>query len=351
LIERVRRVALVAVLLVIAAACTRASTGSTISPATVYSAGVQLSDVAPIVGDTGNWWPGPPTFSVRPLDTSTRPEQERYNITIRFTHNGSAESLEVIYRVWDTTANAKAVMDSLQTALGTSLTGAAVGDQVLYYNQLQRFGASPYVTETLVRLGQVDVTIIWSRAVSFNSTTQSAKLASKVVSRLRGTLTSKSNPSPQPTPDAVLLPPDGPDLTLLGSTTLPVEATAALLNAASPAATTKLFTDLGVHDFVYGDYALDNDTHMEVRSSAFTFSDPGGPQTWIDALIGASSLDANGSYFGYDDSSGQYIAAFTGGLHGAILICKSAGDFESASRACEVPMGRVAGAWRQALQP
>jgi len=166
-----------------------------------------------------------------------------------------------------------------------------------------------------------------------------------VVYRPQHTLSSR----PSPSPDSTLLPPIGPDLTLLGTTQLPVEATAALLDSPSPEAVAKIFSDLGVQDFVYGDYALDSDTHMEVRSAAFTFSDAASATTWIDNLIGASSLDQTGAYFNFDNDTEQYVAAFTGGAHGVLLICKSSGNYEAASRACELPMSRVMGAWRAAL--
>ncbi len=315
------------------------------SPAALYASTVQLADIAPLVGDSSNWWPAPPTFGVRPLDTSTLPDQERYTITVRFAHNGTSEGLQAIYRVWDSAATATAVMNSLSSALGTSLTGPKAGDQILYYNQQQQVGASPYASETLIRVGKTEVIVVWNQTLGFASLTQSGRIAARVVSRLKQAGRTVASASP----DSTLLPQFGPDITLLGTTRLPVETTAALLDSPSPAAVAKMFSDLGIRDFVYGDYALDADTHMEVRSAAFVFADANSAVTWIDTLIGASSLDQSGGYFNFDSATEQYVAAFTGGAHGVLLICKSSSDFEAASRSCELPMSRVAGAWRAAL--
>lgn len=334
-------------MILVGAACARSFASSAVSPAKLYASTVQVADVAPLLGDSANWWPGPPTFGVRPLDISTMPDPERYEITVRFNHTGTAEGLEAVYRVWDSTATATAVMSNISSALGTSLTGPKVGDQVLFYNQQQQVGAAPYVSETLVRVGQTEVVVLWGQTPGFATTTQSGRIAAKVVARLKQGLSDKGIPNPSP--DPTLLPPAGPDLTLLGSARLPVAATAGLLDSPSPDAVAKMFSDLGVSDFAYGDYALDGDTHMEVRSSAFTFSAASTATTWLDALFGASNLDQTGAYFNFDNATGQYVAAFTGGAHGAILICKSSANFEAASRACELPMGRVLGAWRAAL--
>jgi hypothetical protein len=327
------------------AACARTSASAAASPAAVYASTLQLADIASVVGDSSSWWPAPPTFGVRPLDTSTRPDQERYEITVRFTHSGTAEGLQAVYRVWDSAATATAVMNSVSAALGTSLSGPKSGDQILYYNQQQQVGAAPYNSETLIRVGQTEVILIWNRTLGFASTNDSGRVAARVVSRLKQVARAR----PSPSPDSTLLPPFGPDLTLLGTAQLPVAATAALLYSPSPDAVSKIFSDLGIRDFIYGDYTLDNDTHMEVRSAAFTFSDAASATTWINNLIGASSLDQSGAYFNFDQATEQYVAAFTGGAHGVLLICKSSADFEAASRSCELPMSRVIGAWRAAL--
>ncbi len=343
--KTLRTVALVVAVTLAGAACSRSSATSAVSPAVLFASTLQLADVAPLVGDSSNWWPGPPTFGVRPLDISALPDPERYNITVRFAHNGTSEGLQAIYRVWDSAATATAVMNNVSAALGTSLTGPRAGDQILYYNQQQQVGAAPYASETLIRVGQTEVIVIWNQTLGFASTTQSGRVAARVVSRLKQAAKALAPPSP----DSTLLPPFGPDITLLGTAQLPVETTAALLDSPSPEAVAKIFSDLGIRDFVYGDYALDSDTHMEVRSAAFSFADATSATTWIDTLIGAGSLDQSGAYFNFDSATEQYVAAFTGGAHGVLLICKSSADFEAASRSCELPMSRVAGAWRAVL--
>jgi hypothetical protein len=345
LTRALRGIALLVAVTLAGAACARTPASGAVSPAALYASTIQLADIAPVVGDSSNWWPAPPTFGVRPLDISTLPDQERYEITVRFTHSGTPEGLQAVYRVWDSAATATAVMSSISSAFGTSLTGPKAGDQILYYNQQQQVGAAPYNTETLIRVGQTEVILIWNRTLGFASTTQSGQLAARVVLRLNQV----ARVRPSPSPDSSLLPPFGPDLTLLGTAQLPVEATAALLDSPSPEAVSKIFSDLGIHDFVYGDYTLDDDTHMEVRSAAFTFSSAASATTWINNLIGASSLDQSGAYFNFDQATEQYVAAFTGGAHGVLMICKSSADFEAASRSCELPMSRVIGAWRAAL--
>ena len=341
----VRVAALLVAVMLVAGACVRSAVTTAAAPGVLYASTIQLTDITPVVGAPANWWPAPPTFGVRPLNTSSLADQERYEITVRFSHNGTSEGLEAVYRVWDNAATATAVMNNVSTALGTPLSGPKVGDQVLYYNQQQQVGAAPYSSETLIRVGQTEVILIWNQTLGFASTSQSGRLGARVVARLA----QSGRTHPSPSPETALLAPFGPDLTLLGTAELPVEATATLLDSPSPAAVAKIFSDLGIKDFVYGDYALDSDTHMEVRTAAFTFADASSATTWIDDLIGASSLDQSGAFFNFDQATEQYVGAFTGGAHGVLVICKSSADFEAASRSCELPMSRVIGAWRSAL--
>ncbi|HYL07184.1 MAG TPA: hypothetical protein VEU76_01465, partial [Candidatus Udaeobacter sp.] len=296
-----------------------------------------------------NWWPGPPQFGTRPLDSSTRPDEERFDLTLRFTHNGTAETLDVVYRVWSSSSLATAIMSSTQSALGTSLTGPSAGDQVLYYNQKLGFGAAPYVSEALIRVGQMVVTVVWSRAAAFASTNAEGAIAKRVVSKLKSSLSGGVHASPAAAPDPHFVPPDGTDLTQLGTDRLPVEVVPVMVGAPAPADVAATFHHLGASDFVYGDYALNADTHMEVLTGAFTFSSLTGASDWLNQFIGSSSLTQSGDYFNYDDTSGQYIAAFGVGSEGVLMLCRSAADLEAASRACESPMSRVAGAWKQAL--
>ena len=337
---------LVAVTLV-AGACARSSAGTAASSNALYQSTIQLTDVAPLLGDSSKWWPAPPTFGVRPLNVATLADQERYEITVRFNHSGTPEGVEVLYVVWDSVVTATAVMDNTASALGASLSGPKAGDQVLYYNKQQQVGAAPYDSETLIRVGQTEVIMVWSQTLGFAATSQSGKIAARVVSRLRQGLALKSHPVP--VIDPALLPPVGPDLTLLGAAELGVQATAALLDTPAPDALVKDFSILGVNDFVYGDFALNDDTRMEMRSAAYTFSDPAAATTWLSAAFGQSNLDSTGEFATFDAATEQYVAAFASGAHGAILICKSSARFEAASKACELPMSRVSGAWRAAL--
>jgi hypothetical protein len=338
------------VLAIALVACGRTSaTNGGATQGAVFAGSVRLSDVAPSLGDSTNWWPGPPQFGARPLDSSTRSEEERFELTVRYAHTGTAETLNVVYRVWISSALATAIMTGTQQAVGASLKGPKAGDQILYYNRNLSFGAAPYESETLVRVGQVVVQIVWSRTLSFASLSDQGSVANKVVSRLKDGLAGKLTVESKPAPDPKLLPPPGPDLTLLGTDRLPVETVAQMVGAPAPADVAAVFRQLGATDFVYGDYALNNDTHMEVQTSAFTFSSPTGATDWLDRFVGKSALDSSGGYFNYDDPTGQYIAAFGVGSKGVVMICRSAAQLEAASRACELPMSRVAGAWKTAL--
>jgi hypothetical protein len=122
-----------------------------------------------------------------------------------------------------------------------------------------------------------------------------------------------------------------------------------MLDASSPENFTTGFTELGANDFVFGDYALNADLHMEVRAAAFTFSSSSAAATWIDTFVGKSNLSSNGVFLQYFDPIKQYIGVFVAGSHGAILLCKSTLETEAASRACETPMVRVIDSWLVSL--
>jgi hypothetical protein len=120
-----------------------------------------------------------------------------------------------------------------------------------------------------------------------------------------------------------LLPPPGPDLTLLGSAKLPVEVFVVMTGTASPDALAGILHTSGVDTIVFGDYALDNDTHMEVRAGLFNFTSSQQATAWVDALRGSSGLDPSGIASFYDNTSGQYFSLLTAGSKAAILICRS----------------------------
>jgi hypothetical protein len=146
-----------------------------------------------------------------------------------------------------------------------------------------------------------------------------------------------------------MLPPPGPDLTLLGSTKLPVEAFIVMSGSASPDAIAGIMHAAGADTIVFGDYALDRDTRMEVRAGVFNFSSSQQASTWVEALRGSAIPDQQGIATFYDNGSGQYFSLFTAGTKAALLVCRSAATGEAASRACESPLSRVAPAWQLSL--
>src|ERR1700682_1488142 len=174
----------------IASACTRpTAAGSNTTPSDFYGANPTLADVRSLLGDS-NWWPGPPSFGVRPLDSSSMPFQEKFHVITRFVRIGTAETFEIEYTLWNTTASATTQMTNAQSAFGTSATGPKVGDQALYYGSMSS-GAAPYVTETFVRIGATTTTIILSLKDAFPTVAKLGKIASKVTSRIKDVLSGK----------------------------------------------------------------------------------------------------------------------------------------------------------------
>lgn len=340
---------MIALLTVVAAACTRPGSVSSTSakPMDFYAANPSLSDVRSLLGDN-NWWPGPPSFGVRPLDSSSMPFNERFHVLTRFVHIGTAENFEFEYTLWNSVASATTQMTNIQSAFGTSVTGPKLGDQVLYYGSMGQ-GAAPYVTETFVRIGATTTTIVLSLKDAFPSVAKLGRIASKVTSRVKDVLAGKVHVSPLPTSDASLLPPPGPDLTLLGSAKLPVEVFVVMTGTPSPDALASLLHTSGVDSIVFGDYALDNDTHMEVRAGLFDFPSAQQASAWVEALRGSSGVDPSGISTFYDNSSGQYFSLLTAGSRAGVLVCRSTSAVEAASRACESPLSRVAPAWQLSL--
>ncbi|MHB8588743.1 MAG: hypothetical protein ACYDA0_07820 [Candidatus Dormibacteraceae bacterium] len=343
-----RLVSLLGLLAVVVSACTRpTSAGSSAQPSDFYGANPTLADVRSLLGDS-NWWPGPPSFGVRPLDSATMPFNEKFHVITRFAHLGTAETLEVEYTLWDTTSSATTQMTNIQSGFGTSANGAKVGDQALYYGS-QTSGAAPFGTVTFVRIGAIITTITLNLKDGFPTVAQLGRIATKVTSRLKDVLSGKVHVSPLPASDTLLLPPKGPDLTLLGSLVLPIEAVVVMLGFESPEALARILHGNGVDSIVFGDYALDSDTHMEVRASLFSFTTTQDAVTWVDELRGANPFDQNGIATFYDAGSGQYFSLFTSGSKAAILICRATSDAEAASRACEAPLARLGPAWMLSL--
>jgi hypothetical protein len=343
-----RLIAVIALMTITLGACTRSSsTGSNAQPKDLYGANPSLADVRSLLGDI-NWWPGPPSFGVRPLDSASMSFREKFHVVTRFSHIGTAETLDLEYALWDSSSSATTQMTNAQAAFGTSVTGPKVGDQVLYYGS-QTSGAAPYGTVTFVRVGQVVTTITLNLKDGFPAVAKLGKIASTVTSRLKDVLSGKVHVSPLPVSDESLLPPRGPDITLLGSLTLPVEAVVVMLGFASPEVLANVLHGTGIDNIVFGDYVLDNDTHMEVRAGLFNFVTSQEATTWVDELRGSYNLDQNGIATFYDVGSGQYFSLFATGTKAAILVCRSTSEVEAASRSCESPLSRVGPAWQLSL--
>ena len=344
-----RAAAIGAAVLLALTSCARlgSPSASNTKPIDLYAAEPTLNDVRSIMGDQA-WWPGPPSFGVRPLDSASMPMQEKFHVVQRFARIGTAEALDVELTVWDSTTSATTQMNNIQSAFGTSANGPKVGDQVLYYGS-QGSGAAPYQTVTFVRLGQATATITLANKDGFPNLTLLGKLASKVVSRMTNVLNGKLRSTPLTAVDTSLLPPPGPDITLLGGVRLPIEVVVVMLGFASPDALAGILHSSGADTVLFADYVLDDDTHMEVRAGLINFSTSQQAGDWITALRGSAQPDSSGIASFYDDATGQYFTLFTSGTEGAMLVCRSTADGEAASRACESPLSRVAPAWQLSL--
>jgi hypothetical protein len=330
---------------VVIGACARSPSTIHVSPQEIYASGLPTDTMQSLLGGT-DWWPGPPSFEVRPLKIETMPQQIEFSITSRYQNIGSSDTFEVLTQVWDSTTSASAHMSGVQNLLGTSLKGPNVGDQALYYQQGPGPGSPSYTTVEFVRLGQTVATLTWTRGSAFATIAQIGKVATKVVSRLKDVLAGKVRPSPQPSADTSLLPPVGTDITLLGMARLPIEAFPLMMSVAAPKDLATTLHNLGVNDFLFADYVLDNDTSMEVRAAVLTFSVSSDAQGLVDAFRGGSDT-ANPIFVTYQDISGpgQYYLMFAAKAQFAILICRSTSLTQAASRSCENPLTRVGQAW------
>jgi hypothetical protein len=339
------------VLLAIAASCGKIGSSSfNAKPADVYAIMPSQSDVRSLLGDS-SWWAGPPSFEVDPLDSSTTPATQKFAVSRLYLHLGTDEHLQARYAVFDKASSATTVMTNLQTRYGASVASTPkVGDQVLYYAVFGT-GAAPYVTRTFVRVGQIVLALVWTKKDSDIKIEQLGKNAKKFADPLRNVGKVQSTPRPV---DQTLLPPPGRDITLLGSADLPLESFPVMINAALPG---PLLTELranGASTFTYGDYALNNDTHMEVQTALLRFSSsfaasqfagalaPGTPDS--DGIAGAYLKTGGGS-----PGAGEYHFVFASGLYSALIICKASVEGEAASRECEDPIHNTALAWKLGL--
>ena len=317
---------------------------------TLYASRLILSDVSPILPDAKNWWDAAPTFDVRPLNSATRDDADLGSVTIRFSHVGTAEILTVNYQVLSSTSVASTLISVDKILSGNGETGPKAGDQVLYYNRKLSAGPTVYNNVAYVRVGQIIISIVWSHVEGFATTSAVGKIATKAVARLKNGLAAKSSPSPGPATDPLLLAPLGPQLTLLGTTRLPIEVLTQMLGQPAPAALADEFHHNGVTDFVFGDYALNVDTRMEVLTAGIVFSKfPTGGKDWIAGYFGAGNLTPTGEAGGYDPTTGQYVYGFGTGTRAILMICKSSLEGETAARACEAPMALVTAGWHPLL--
>ncbi|GAC1508561.1 MAG: hypothetical protein NVS1B3_09900 [Candidatus Dormibacteraceae bacterium] len=345
-----RMFALITLMAAVAGACTRPTSSTSAvraQPLDLYGASPSLTDVRTLLGDS-NWWPGPPSFGVRPLDSASMSIREKFRVTTRFVHVGTAETLDIGYTVWDSSSSATTTMTNVQSAFGTSAGGRKVGDQVLYYGT-QGAGAAPYGTLTFVRVGQIVTTISLNLKDAFPKVAQLGSIATKVTSRLKDALAGKVHVSPLAVADVSLLPPAGPDMTNLASVRLPIEAIVVMLNFASPDALAGVLHTTGVDSIVFGDYVVNSDTHMEVRAGLLNFIGRPEAAAWVESLRAGHSVDQNGISTFYDNSTGQYFSLFAVGTKSAMLVCRSTAPGEAASRSCELPLSRVASAWQISL--
>lgn len=342
-----RPLALLVLAAIAVVSCTRlGSSSSNAQLADILAAGPTVTDVRSMLGDS-NWWQGPPSFEVRPLNAETTLRTERFGIAQQFIHIGTAEGFLVHYTVYETTTAATTRMTDLQNELGTAqATSPKVGDQVMYYGEAGISGA-PYLARTFVRLGEIVVEITWARKDGVASLTQLGKNATKIVDGLKKAIAAKTQHSLQVV-DQKVLPPPGLDITFLGAAPLPIEAFLVMANYAIPGPLAKELHTNGIDTFVFGDYVLNADTHMEVRAALMTFASPADATSWLGSYSGGQP-DQSGVVSSYVDAIGEYQYFFTSGVHGAMLVCRSTVPGEAASRACEQPLSRTVISWRQGL--
>lgn len=338
------------VLVIALTACTR-GTGFNARPVDVYAGAPTQSDVRSLFSDS-SWWEGPPSFDVLPLDAATMSFTEKYSVTQQFIHLGTSEQLFIRYTVYDTTTSATSRMTDITNAFPNAPTSPRVGDAVVYNVQLGQ-GAAPFITQTFVRLGQVVVTIIWSLKDTAKLTVQQlSKTAGVIVNHLKNVQAGKVHASPQAI-DKKLLPPPGLELTLLGAAKLPAEAWVVMTSTSIPQTFFDLIHQAGISSFTYGDYALNNDTHMEVQSALLQFPSPDDALQWATTFAPGTPDQAGiaSAYIptGGTPAAGEYIYIFIAGAYGAMLICKPSVDGEAATRECENPLEATAISWRFAL--
>jgi hypothetical protein len=301
-----------------------------------------------VLGDN-NWWPLPPSYRVPPLAFDRSPAFIKFDVEQGYLHVGTAEIATITYLVLPSTSLASLVMTGLLGAQAKPVTSPKVGDQVLYI-QAKATGAAPFDATVYVRVGPTITGIDWFRRDGYSSPTLMSKVAARAIARVKDVVAGKFHASRPPQADASQLPPPGFEITLLGYARVPIEAVVLELGYSSaPEQIATLLHQGGVNDALYGDYVLNSDTHMEVKTLLLNFSDASIAGQWLDAIRGGTPLDTNGIFSIYSQTRGQYFFAFVSGAKAALLTCASTGPTEAASRACEVPLQDGSIAWKLSL--
>ena len=331
------------------AACGGSSQGSA-RAADVYSIIPTQDNVRNLMGDN-NWWAGPPSFEVLPLNAERIDVSQKFSVSEQYVHLGTGEQMVARYTIFDKSSSASSTMSGLKSSYSSAATSPKVGDEVLFIAQGSTGGA-PFRYLTFVRSGQVILQMIWSRKDRNMTASTLAKVAKAFADPINNLGKTHATLSPV---DAALLPPPGLDITILGAANLPLESFTVLSGVALPDTVLALLRANGASTFVYGDYALNNDTHMEVQTAILKFPTPTAavdfattfaPQPPDDRGIAAGYLKIGGG----TPASGVYHFVFSEGVYGVLMICKSSIDGEAATRECEDPLDRTALAWKAGLQ-
>jgi hypothetical protein len=331
------------------ASCAKSGSRSA-TPNNLWAIVPTQDQVRTLMGDS-NWYQGPPTFDVSPLDAGTRSLNLEYGLRMSYLHIGTDEQLFVEYEVLSTTSAATAFMTDLQNAHSGEPTTPKVGDQTLYYGATGNGGA-PYEGRTFVRVGQ----IITALALSQKSPNIQVDMLAKVARAFTGKLSNLSKVHPSPAAvDAKGLPPPGRSITRLGAANLPAEAFTVMTGTALPDNFTALLHQSNLNSFAYGDYVLNNDTHMEVQTAFFTLPSAADATGFAKIFGGGATADADGIYWQYvptggTPAAGEYHYSFSQGQYGLFMICKASVGGEAASRECEDPVHTTAISWQLALQ-
>jgi hypothetical protein len=348
----IRKLALLAVAaLLVSSACAKngLSQPTTFSDADLYAAGLSDSQAASLLGS--DWWPEPPTFEVQPLDAAMTSPSIRFGVVQTFLHIGTQEGVEISIRAHDKSSSAVTTFTTIENDLGTSSTGPPIGDQRDYYSfqSTTNANAAPYETIAFVRIAAVVLTVRWLRKDRIATPTEISKIANVVVSHVRDLNNGKLKAKPLATEDAALLPPAGQEMTQLGESVLDLRAYATLDTADDLTGTVATLKQQGVTRMIYATYALNADTHMEVRAGLLKFDTTDDAALWQASLVGTNETTNGPITAHFDEATGQTVAVLRAGVYFGMLVCRSTAQGEASSRACDKPLQREGPAWVLAL--